>query len=86
MQLARAIRRAIERGELPAAVNLDFAIGLLQGPPMYWFVRHHQTGEGPIAVTGQDGREALAVALTIVSNIERSLPALAGRPVATSRA
>ena len=44
------------------------------------------TGEGPIAVTGQDGREALAVALTIVSNIERSLPALAGRPVATSRA
>jgi AcrR family transcriptional regulator len=49
IQLARAIRRAIERGELPAAVNLDFAIGLLQGPPMYWFVRHHQTGEGPIA-------------------------------------
>ncbi|HVW06086.1 MAG TPA: TetR/AcrR family transcriptional regulator [Vicinamibacterales bacterium] len=49
IQLGRAIRRAIARGELPAAVNLDFAIGLLQGPPMYWFVRHHQTGEGPIA-------------------------------------
>jgi AcrR family transcriptional regulator len=48
IQLARAIRRAIERGELPAIVNIDFAIGLLQGPPMYWFVRHHQTGEGPI--------------------------------------
>lgn len=44
------------------------------------------TGEGPIAVTGQDGREALAVALTIVSSIERSLPALSARPMATSRA
>ena len=32
-QLTRALRRAIRRGELPAALNLDFAIGLLQGPP-----------------------------------------------------
>ena len=31
-------------------------------------------GEAPIAVTGEDGREALAVALTIVHDIERSLP------------
>lgn len=30
-------------------------------------------GEGPIAVTGDDGREALAVALTIVGDIEESL-------------
>ena len=44
-------------------------------------------GEAPIAVTGEDGREALAVALTIVRDIERSLPALAARPAAaTSRA
>lgn len=44
------------------------------------------SGEGPIAVTGEDGREALAVALTIVQNIERSLPTLSARPMATSRA
>jgi predicted dehydrogenase len=45
-------------------------------------------GEAPIPVTGADGREALAVALTIVRDIERSLPQLAGAgaPQATSRA
>jgi predicted dehydrogenase len=43
-------------------------------------------GEGPIAVTGEDGREALAVALTIVRDIERSLPTLSARPTAASRA
>ena len=32
-------------------------------------------GEAPIAVTGDDGREALAVALTIVHDIEQSLAA-----------
>ena len=36
-------------------------------------------GESPIAVTGEAGREALAVALQIVKDIERSLPALSGR-------
>jgi predicted dehydrogenase len=35
-------------------------------------------GEAPIPVTGDDGREALAVALTIVNDIERSLPSLRG--------
>lgn len=35
-------------------------------------------GEAPIAVTGDDGREALAVALTIVSDIEQSLAAQRG--------
>jgi predicted dehydrogenase len=39
-------------------------------------------GEAPIPVTGEDGREALAVALTIVRDIERSLPMLSGRPAA----
>jgi predicted dehydrogenase len=34
-------------------------------------------GESPVAVTGRDGREALAVALRIVKEIERSLPAVA---------
>ncbi len=36
-------------------------------------------GEAPIAVTGRAGRDALAVALRIVGDIERSLPALRGR-------
>ena len=35
-------------------------------------------GESPIPVTGEAGREALAVALQIVTDIERALPALAG--------
>jgi predicted dehydrogenase len=34
-------------------------------------------GRGPVTVSGEDGREALAVALTIVSEIERTLPSLA---------
>jgi predicted dehydrogenase len=34
-------------------------------------------GETPVTVSGGDGREALAVALTIVSEIERTLPSLA---------
>ena len=34
-------------------------------------------GKAPVSVTGQDGREALAVALRIVGEIERSAPSLA---------
>ncbi len=39
-------------------------------------------GEIPVAVSGQDGRDALAVALRIVEDIRRSLPAgaVAGQP------
>lgn len=37
-------------------------------------------GEIEPVVTGQDGRRALQVALRIVAEIERTLPALAGRP------
>lgn len=43
-------------------------------------------GEGPVAVTGADGREALAAALSIVRNIEQTFPAPALQPMATSRA
>jgi predicted dehydrogenase len=43
-------------------------------------------GESPVAVTGEAGREALAVALQIVADIERSLPSLSGRVVAGVRA
>jgi predicted dehydrogenase len=35
-------------------------------------------GEQPVVVSGEDGREALAVALRIVKEIERTLPSLAG--------
>lgn len=35
-------------------------------------------GEEPVVVSGEDGREALAVALRIVREIERTLPSLAG--------
>jgi predicted dehydrogenase len=35
-------------------------------------------GEQPVVVSGEDGREALAVALRIVGEIERTLPSLAG--------
>jgi predicted dehydrogenase len=39
-------------------------------------------GETPVVVTGEDGREALDVALRIVREIERSFPALAGGALA----
>jgi len=37
-------------------------------------------GRQPVAVSGEDGREALAVALRIVAEIERGLPAMAVAP------
>jgi predicted dehydrogenase len=45
-------------------------------------------GKHPVVVTGEDGRDALAVALRIVGEIERTLPALQGASssVATARA
>jgi len=36
-------------------------------------------GEAPVVVSGEDGRVALAVALEIVREIERTLPALTGK-------
>jgi predicted dehydrogenase len=43
-------------------------------------------GEQPAAVSGADGREALDVALRIVGEIERTLPALRGHPAAAAAA
>ena len=45
-------------------------------------------GKSPVVVTGEDGRDALAVALRIVQEIERNMPALQGAPtsVAAGRA
>jgi predicted dehydrogenase len=42
-------------------------------------------GRAPVAVTGEDGREALAVALQIVQEIERGLPALSGAAKQSAR-
>ena len=39
-------------------------------------------GDAPVVVTGEDGKRALAVALRIVAEIERTGPALAGEAVA----
>ncbi|HWZ60303.1 MAG TPA: Gfo/Idh/MocA family oxidoreductase [Gemmatimonadaceae bacterium] len=36
-------------------------------------------GEQPVQVTAEEGRDALAIALRIVSEIDRTLPSLAGR-------
>ena len=36
-------------------------------------------GEQPVPVTAEDGRDALAIALRIVGEIDRTLPSLAGR-------
>jgi predicted dehydrogenase len=41
-------------------------------------------GDGPVAVTGEAGRDALAVALRIMNDIERSLPLATGLPAAAS--
>ena len=43
-------------------------------------------GEAPVAVTGQAGRDALAVALQIVAEIERTMPASSGAVLATTGA
>ncbi|HEY9228530.1 MAG TPA: Gfo/Idh/MocA family oxidoreductase [Gemmatimonadaceae bacterium] len=78
-QGAQAIESFVER----------VAIEAVEGEPLRLeleaFVQAVE-GTGPIAVTGEDGREALAAALKIVQNIERTLPTLSARPMATSRA
>ena len=43
-------------------------------------------GEAPVAVTGADGRDALAVALQIVSDIERTMPRMPSRSPSGERA
>ena len=43
-------------------------------------------GESPVVVTGEAGREALAVALQIVRDIERTMPSAPNRPMTGTRA
>jgi len=70
-QGAQAIESFVER------ISLDAPEGEPLRLELEAFVKA-VAGEAPIAVTGDDGREALAVALTIVEDIKRSLPSLAG--------
>jgi predicted dehydrogenase len=67
---ARAIEEFVERVPLTAPEDEPLR---LEFESFLEAVR----GESPVVVTGEDGREALAVALTIVREIERSLPTLA---------
>jgi predicted dehydrogenase len=41
-------------------------------------------GESSIAVTGEDGRDALQIAMRIVSEIEKTMPALRGTPAGSA--
>jgi predicted dehydrogenase len=43
-------------------------------------------GDSPVVVTGEAGREALAVALQIVRDIERTMPSASNRPSSGARA
>ncbi len=78
---AQAIEKFVERVKLKAP----------EGEPLRLehesFIAAIQ-GKHPVVVTGEDGRDALAVALRIVGEIERNLPALQGASsvVAASRA
>lgn len=87
-----ALGRAAGRGGAPAGGPLDPAafvervpIDAPEGEPLRLefdsFVAAVR-GEQPVAVTGADGREALEVALRIVAEIERTMPALRGVPPA----
>jgi len=80
VDLAALVRDARGAQELAAFVE-RVPIDAPEGEPLRLeleaFVRA-VAGDAPIPVTGDDGREALAVALTIVRDIERTLPSLSG--------
>lgn len=46
-QLARALARGMERGELPTSVDIEVALAMLLGPVFYGHVRKVTTGEAP---------------------------------------
>jgi predicted dehydrogenase len=78
-QGAQAIEQFVERETIDAPegdalrLELESFISAIQG-------------ESPVAVSGLAGREALAVALQIVKEIERGLPALRKSPAVPARA
>ena len=70
-QGAQALESFVERIQLEASEGEPLRLELEA------FVRA-VSGEGPVSVSGDEGREALAVALTIVRDIERTMPSLSG--------
>ena len=70
-QGAQALESFVER------VVVDAPEGEPLRPELEAFVQA-VAGDAPIAVSGEDGREALGVALTIVQDIERTFPSLSG--------
>ena len=47
IQILRTLQRAIDRGELAAALDRQLAVALLLGPPLYLHIRKLSTGEAP---------------------------------------
>ena len=78
-QGAQALESFVERVQLDAPEGEPLRLELEA------FVQA-ANGNAPVSVTGEDGREALAVALTIVHDIERTFPSLSGRVPVSSRA
>jgi len=78
-QGAQALESFVERVQLDAPEGEPLRLELEA------FVQA-ANGDAPVSVTGEDGREALAVALTIVHDIERTFPSLSGRVPVSSRA
>jgi len=78
-QGAQAIESYVERIPLEAPEGEPLRLELES------FIQAVQ-GRGPVAVSGEEGRDALATALKIVGAIERGMPALADAPRAALRA
>jgi len=47
VQVLRTLQRAIDRGELAAALDRQLAVSLLLGPPLYLHIRKLSTGDAP---------------------------------------
>jgi predicted dehydrogenase len=74
---------AVKAGPVDIAAYVDrIPLEAPEGEPLRLELESFVTAlrkEGPVVVTGEEGRLALGVALRIVNEIERTLPTLAGR-------
>jgi predicted dehydrogenase len=74
---------AVKAGPVDIAAYVDrIPLEAPEGEPLRLELESFVTAlrnEGPVVVTGEEGRLALGVALRIVHEIERTLPSLAGR-------
>jgi AcrR family transcriptional regulator len=72
-QLVRIIERAIRRGDLSSDLDVDFAIGLLLGPPMYWYMRKQMA---PATAAPPDRRLLVHVFVKALGTRAIGLPAV----------